>query len=199
MLLCSPASPYSSKVRIAALACGFPLEEKFVSTVDEPIFLLEANPLGKIPTLLLGDGKALFDSSVIVRYLDQQAGGLFGSNNETLIANAQLEALGDGINDAALAIIYEKRFRPIEAIYQPWLEKQWRKIKRALTSLDGCLPPLEKSPGIGAISLRVALAYLSLRFCGEWEQGHSNLINWAKAFDEAFPALSSALPADRPA
>lgn len=197
-LLCSPASPYSSKVRMAARACGYAIEEQLVSTADEPGVLLRANPLGKIPTLMLDDGRAFFDSSVIVRFLDKQKGGLFGTRHEDILANAQLEALADGINDAALSIIYEKRFRPPEAVYEPWLEKQWRKIERALASLEHAPPQLQQSAGIGAIALRVALAYLALRFRGQWEDRHSGLVRWAATFDEAFPDLLDCLPSDKP-
>ncbi|USJ28521.1 glutathione S-transferase family protein [Ensifer adhaerens] len=196
MLLCSPASPYSSKVRMAALCCGFQMREQFVTTAEEPALLIDANPLGKIPTLLLDDGRVIFDSSVIVRYLDQQCGGLFGSHPDEVIENARLEALSDGITDAALSIVYERRFRPKEAIHEPWLERQWRKIVRSLSALESALPGFEHSPRIGAIGARVALAYLSLRFSGHWEERHEALLGWADHFDDAYPHLMGCLPAD---
>ena len=77
---------------------------------------------------------------------------------------------------------------------QPWLDRQWAKVVRALDHLDGDLPRLGKNADAGQIALRATLGYLSLRFPGEWEKGHARLRRWAERFDERFPELKALLP-----
>ena len=73
-LLYAPASPYSAKVRMAAAYAGMPLDAVIVDTNQRPPELIQANPLGKIPTLLTDDGEAVFDSRAITQYLNRVSG-----------------------------------------------------------------------------------------------------------------------------
>lgn len=73
-ILYSPASPYSAKVRMAAHHAGIPFESVVVTTSAEPENLINANPLGKIPTLVTEDGKSVFDSRAIMQYLNRTSG-----------------------------------------------------------------------------------------------------------------------------
>jgi len=103
-----PASPYARKVRIAAAELGLAdrIELSATDTADPADPIRGQNPLGKIPTLLLDDGSAIYDSRVIVAYLDHLGGGgrLIPSDPARRFAALRLEALGDGICDAALLI-----------------------------------------------------------------------------------------------
>lgn len=194
-LLYSSASPYSAKVRMAAAYLELPLEAVSVDANAEPAELLAANPLGKIPVLLRDEGEAIYDSRAITQHLNRAAGGrLYPRNAEKRLQAERLEALADGICDSLLAHVYERRFRPEEKIHQPWLDKQWNKVLRALDHLNAAPPRLTSRTNGGQIALRATLAYLDLRFEGTWQRGRGKLARWAKRFDEKFPQLADYLP-----
>jgi glutathione S-transferase len=194
-LLFATPSPYSAKVRMAAAYAGIVLEEIPTNTGDEPEQLLKNNPLGKIPVLLTDEGENLFDSRAITQYLNRASkNALFPRNPAKRLEAERLEALADGICDCLLAHVYERRFRPEEIVHQPWLDKQWKKVTRALDHLEASPPKLPKRITAGQIALRACLGYLDLRFPGKWERGHSRLKRWAKRFDEKFPELATRAP-----
>src|SRR5262245_21135683 len=115
-------SPYGRKVRIAVGVLG--LDDKVriesAATQDPADPLKSQNPLGKVPVLQLEDGTWLFDSPVILEYLDTYAGGgrILPRETSARFAALRLEALADGILDASIAQVYEKRFRPAEKVEQ---------------------------------------------------------------------------------
>jgi glutathione S-transferase len=194
-LLYASASPYSAKVRMAAAYAGIAIDAVPVKTAERPAQLIDANPLGKIPTLLLDDGRSLFDSRAITQYLNRSSkNALFPRNPDKRIDAEVLEALADGICDCALSIVYERRLRPEEMVFQPWLDAQWTKIAASLDMLNANPPKLPKKITVGQIALRACLAYMGLRFAGQWEKGRSRLARWAVRFDEKFPELKPFLP-----
>jgi len=189
-LLYSPASPYSAKVRMAAAYAGIALDAVTTDTNAEPADLLGANPLGKIPVIVLDDGTAVYDSRVITQYLNRLSGNrLFPRNADKRLAAENLEALADGICDCLLAHVYERRSRPDDKVHQPWLDKQWSKALRGLDRLNAEPPKLPKKITTGQIAVRALVGYLDLRFAGKWEKGHGRLKRWAARFDEKFPEL----------
>jgi len=191
-LLGSPNSPYTAKVRMAAAHLGIPLEVVAVDTSNPSAELLAANPLGKIPVLVADDGEAVFDSRAITQYLNRQSGSrLFPRNPARRTEAERLEALADGIADCALAHVYERRMRPEEIVHQPWLDRQWEKVIRALDVLNAAPPKLGRKIHGGHIALRATLAYLDYRFAGKWEKGRGRLRRWAARFDEKFPELKA--------
>ena len=195
-LLYAPASPYSAKVRMAAAYAGIEIEPALTQTGDQPPELVDANPLGKIPTLILDDGRAIFDSRTVTQYLNRESkNALFPRNADKRTEAEIMEALADGICDCALAIVYERRMRPEEKIHQQWIDGQWRKIARGLDHLNANPPKLPKKITAGQIAVRAMLGYLSLRFSGQWERGRGRLTRWAARFDEKFPELKPLLPA----
>jgi glutathione S-transferase len=195
-VLVSSTSPYSCKVRMAAAYADIPLEAVPVETSNPPAELLNANPLGKIPVLIADDGETIFDSRAITQYLNRQSGNKLYPRNPAKRTDAErLEALADGIADCALAHVYERRSRPEEIVHQPWLDKQWGKVTRALDVLNANPPKLGRKINGGHIALRAALGYLELRFAGKWEKGRGKLKRWAARFDEKFPELKALLPA----
>lgn len=191
----SSASPYSSKVRMAAAYAGLPLEAVAVETSRPTEEFLRANPLGKIPVLVTDDGGSVFDSRAITQYLNRLAGGrLFPRNAGKRTEAERLEALADGISDCALAHVYERRQRPEEIVHQPWLDKQWEKVGRGLDALNAEPPKLGRRIHAGHIALRATLGYLELRFQGKWEKGRGRLKRWIARFDARFPELKPLLP-----
>ena len=116
-LIFSPASPFVRKVRVVIDESGLtdqvtPVPVQTTPLVTDPA-ARSANPLGKIPALVLDDGKSLFDSRVICRYLNDISGaGLYPA--ERIWDVLTLEALADGIMEAAVLMIYEGRLREAE-------------------------------------------------------------------------------------
>ncbi len=192
----APASPYSAKVRMAALHTGYAIEKVAVDTASEPAELISVNPLGKIPVLILDDGEAVYDSAAIMHHISRETGGrLYPRNAAKRLEAERLEALADGLCDCLLAHVYERRFRPEEKVHLPWLERQWSKATRTLDHLNAAPPKLTKYPTGGQIALRAAIAYAGLRFFGgQWERGRARLLRWAKRFDERFPEMTAELP-----
>lgn len=190
----SPASPFGRKVKIAALELGLMERIEIVAadTNDPTEPLRQQNPLGKIPTLVLEDGTTLFDSRVIVEYLDHLAGGgqLFPAG-EGRFAQLRLQALADGLADAALLQVYEVRMRPEENRNANWVANQASKVERALIALELAPPAFTGKPRIGEIALACALGYLDLRFEGKWRAGHPNLVAWLDAFAAKVPAFEA--------
>jgi glutathione S-transferase len=192
-LLFAPASPYSSKVRMAARYLGIALEDIRVNTADNPAELVDCNPLGKIPTLITEDGEAVFDSRAIMHFLHRSAEKRLYPKDKAKRTKAEvLEALCDGISDCLIAIVYEKRYRPPELVSQDVIDRQWAKINRSLDHLDRTLPKTGKTLHGGHFALAATLGYLMLRFPGEWENGRAALAEWPATFAkqfEAYPAL----------
>lgn len=194
-LLFAPASPYSAKVRMAAAYAGVPLEAVKTDTGAPDAAFLKANPLGKVPVLVTGDGLSVYDSAAIVQYLNRVSKNALFPRNPAKRTDAEtLESLADGICDCLLAHVYERRWRPQEKVHQEWLDKQWAKVTRALDMLNAAPPKLPARITAGQIALRAAIGYLQLRFEGKWEKGRSKLVRWAKRFDEKFPELAKLVP-----
>ena len=195
-LLYASASPYSSKVRMAAVYAGIAIDLVPVKTEDKPAELISANPLGKIPVLVLEDGRSIHDSRAITQHLNRLSKNtLFPRNPDKRLDAEVLEALADGICDCALSMVYERRTRPEAMVHQPWLDRQWAKITTALDLLNANPPKLPKKITAGQMALRATLGYLALRFAGKWEKGRGRLTRWAARFDDKFPQLKAAVPA----
>ncbi|MBZ0215061.1 MAG: glutathione S-transferase N-terminal domain-containing protein, partial [Fimbriimonadaceae bacterium] len=160
----SAASPFVRKVRVAAQVLGLDQQIEIVpaDVMDETDLLRSENPLGKIPVLILPTGETLFDSRVIVEYLDWLA------PDRTIIPPAgparwqvlRMQALADGILDAAILQIYEVRFRPEDKRNTDWMTYQAGKVERALSYLESNPPEISAVPDIGQITLACTLGYL---------------------------------------
>jgi glutathione S-transferase len=191
-----PASPFGRKVRIAAAMLGLSERIEIVAadTSDPADSLRRQNPLGKIPTLIGEDGEAIFDSRVIVEYLDWLAGlgsgVLFPSEPAARFKALTLQALADGIIDAAVLQVYELRYRDPSLRSAKWLDYQADKATRAVAALEK-RPPEASARHIGAIALACALGYLDLRFEGLWRSAHPRLVAWLEAFSAGVPAFEA--------
>ena len=194
ILRTSPASPFGRKVRIAAaiLGLGERIEIVPADTGDPADSLRRQNPLGKIPTLMLEDGEAIFDSRVILEYLDwlAGAGALIPGDSATRFKALTLQALADGIMDAAISQVYELRFREPAIRSAKWIDHQADKVARALGALEG-RPPEASARHAGAVALACALGYLDLRFEGLWRSAHPRLAAWLDAFSNGVPAFEA--------
>ncbi|MFT5510715.1 MAG: glutathione S-transferase, partial [Hyphomicrobiaceae bacterium] len=105
-----------------------------------------------------------------------------------------LGALGDGIIDAAIMLVYESRHRPAEMRVESWCQMQQKKIDQALDHLEATPPEMGSQPHYGHVTLAVALAYLDFRHEGKWRAGHPKMVAWLNAFDAAVPAFKETAP-----
>ena len=188
-LLYSPASPYAAKVRMAARHLDIEIVSVKVDTATPPPELLDSNPLTKIPTLLREDEPAIYDSVAIMHYLDRLSDGKLYPGKDPKRTTAEvLEALCDGMLDSLLAIMNERRSRPEELVYQPWIDKQWGKVSRGLDHLEADPPKAGHKLNGGDFALAALLSYLDLRFADRnWREGRPALSAWLEAFQQDFP------------
>lgn len=176
----SKTSPYTRKVLLVARHLGLTEEIEIVPVdpLDPPAEFLEANPLSKVPTLVVDGEPALFDSRVIVEFLLDRAG-----MNDTGRAKAEVlkrQALADGITDAALAIVMENR-RPEEQRSDYWQGRWHAAIERSLAHLeDGAVNALEHW-NLDAMATAAALDYLCFRLPDfAWQQAYPATARWFK-------------------
>lgn len=191
-------SPYGRKARIAVSILGLDGKVKIepASTQDSTDPLRTQNPLGKVPVLLRDDGSTLFDSPVILEFLDMLAGGgrILPKEMEPRLEALRLEALADGILDASILVVYEGRYRPPEKLERKWVDMQTSKVTRALAVLESAPPGLDPTPNVGQITLACALGYRDFRFPGTWRQDHPRLVAWLDAFAKRVPAYEATTP-----
>lgn len=182
-LIFSPASPFVRKVRVVIDESGLtdqvtPVPVQTTPLVTDPA-ARNANPLGKIPALVLDDGKSLFDSRVICRYLNDISGaGLYPA--ERLWDVLTLEALADGIMEAAVLMVYEGRLREAENRSVTWVEAQWEKITHALDALERQeFAAMQGDLNIAHLATACALDYLDFRHSAlDWRKGRAALDKW---------------------
>jgi glutathione S-transferase len=195
ILRSTSASPFVRKVRIAIALLGLEsrIEIRETDLNDPADSIRQQNPLGKIPALVLDDGTVLFDSRVILEYLDHLAGGgrIVPREPDARFAALRLQALCDGVMDASLLIVYESRYRPEDKRVQSWLDRQAEKAKRGLDALEAAPPKLTPMPDVGQIALACALGYRDLRFNGDWRKQYPRLLAWLDAFAAQVPAFAA--------
>lgn len=180
-LLYTVNSPYARKVRIVAIEKHIDVILQEVVLADPDCPVKNFNPLGKVPVLVLDDSDSLYDSRVIVEYLDNRAPGahLIPTDNTSKIATRRWEALADGVCDAAVAVMLEGR-KPLEQQSQATIDKQMEKVTRGLEVLNldifkkkWCV---NETFGLADIALGCTLGYIDLRFKDlNWQDKYPNL------------------------
>ena len=176
-------SPYVRKVRIVMaekkLDYQFELEEVWTSDA-----ILKANPLGKVPCLVLEGGEAIFDSRVIVEYVDTRSpvSRLIPDGNRERTEVRTWEALADGVLDAAILARLEQTWagRAAEQRSQPWVDRQLGKVDAALAAMSTGLADKTWCSGnhltLADIAVGCAVGYLDFRFPAiGWRERHANL------------------------
>lgn len=207
-LLHAPTSPFVRKVMVVALETGLADRIEIVFNAASPLqrdpALTALNPLGKIPALVLDDGTTLYDSPVICEYLAALAGDttLFPPAGPARWQALTLQALGDGLLDAAVGNRYETVMRPAELRWPQWTQAQMAKIAGALDTIEqavhtGLIVPTVHH--IGLITLGCALGYLDFRYADlGWREGRPAAAQWFADFD-ARPAMAATRPHERAA
>jgi len=187
-LLGTLTSPYVRKVRIVMmekkLECAFILED--VSAADTTIN--QFNPLGKVPCLVMEDGKNLFDSSVIVDYLDTMSpvGKLIPASGRDRAEMKCWEALADGVLDAAILVRLEQTKRPAKQQSPEWINRQMGKVSDGLRAMSKGLGEKPFCFGtnytLADIAVGCCLGWLAFRFPDlSW---HSDFPNLARLYEK---------------
>lgn len=186
-LLGSLTSPYVRKTRIVLAEKKIDYDFELQSPWSEDSVVPNFNPLGKVPVLILDDGTALFDSRVIVEYLDNVTPNnkLMPGPNRERTEVKRWEALADGLLDAAVAARLESQ-RPAAEQSPAFILRQREKIMRSLAFMAlelGDQPHCMGIPmSLADIAAGTALGYLRFRFPDiEWSQAHPNL---ARLYDK---------------
>ncbi len=199
----NPASPYVRKVMVLLHETGqldrVALHDCQLTPITPDATLNQDNPLGKIPALRLANGQVLYDSRVILDYLDQQHVGnpLIPREGSARWRRLTLAALADGILDASVLVRYEQVLRAPEKQSQPWLEGQRDKIRRALAELEAqAIAELASHFDIAAISVACALGYLDFRHPDlHWRQAQPQLAAWYAEVSQRASMLATQPPA----
>jgi glutathione S-transferase len=158
--------------------------------------LSRANPLNKIPALVLEDGTALYDSAVICEYLDALHAGpkLIPASGPARWRVLRLQALSDGIIEAGVSVFYEKHLRPAELWWQPWLDGQAEKARQALDALEAEAAGFGAEVDLAQICAGAALGWLEFRqVFGDLRQGRPALAAWYDRFSER-PSMKATVP-----
>ena len=181
----NPASPFARKVRIVAREAGLDgrIEEAgiVVSPVKPHADLARENPLVKIPALSTPEDGTLYDSAVICEYLDNlhRGAALFPKPGTERWQELRLQALGDGILEAAVLMRYENAVRPQALQWDDWVAGQFGKVRGGLDALERECGGWGDRFAIGEITAACVLGYLDFRFPDEkWRATHPGLERW---------------------
>lgn len=199
-LIGSLTSPYVRKVRVVMAEKKLEYELVLDDVWADDAKIQHYNPLGKVPCLIMDDQGRLFDSRVIVEYLDtlSPVSRLIPQHGRERAVTKGWEAIADGILDAAVAIRTESTQRPPEQRSEAWVERQHGKITAALAYMNEALgdEPFCMGVNISLADLAVgcALSYLDLRFPDiNWREPHANLARLLEKL-EARPSFSNTAP-----
>jgi glutathione S-transferase len=193
-LFFAPLSPFVRKVRVAAHELGMAGRVELVEVATTPVAMNEqlasVNPLGKLPALVTDDGELLYDSPVILEYLD----AVYPREGKARWAVKRLEALCDGMADAAILMRYETFLRPPERQWDSWIAGQKRKVVQALDALEIAARKFDGGIDAGRIAAGCHLAYIDLRFADmAWRKGRETLARWHETF-AGRPSMSASKP-----
>lgn len=201
-LIGSLTSPYVRKVRIVMaekkLEYQLVLEDVWANDA-----ILKSNPLGKVPCLVLEGGEAVFDSPVIVEYVDtlSPVGKLIPPSGRERVEVRTWEALADGVCDAAILARLEQTWGPREGARSPaWIERQMSRVGAALKAMGQGLGDKAWCHGthytLADVAVGCALAYLDFRFAHiDWRSDHPNLARLAEKLAARQSFIDTALPA----
>ncbi|KAB2313433.1 glutathione S-transferase [Betaproteobacteria bacterium SCN2] len=199
-LITSPTTPFGRKVRIVLLEKKIPFELVNDIPWNADTQVGTFNPLGKVPVLVLKDGETLFDSRVIVEYLEHVSpvGHLLPQDPSSRIRVRKIEALADGVTDAAALVFLEFK-RPESQQSRDWMLRQQGKVFKGLEALSETLGEGQLFLGnkltLADIAAGCCLGYLDFRFPDiKWRDAHANLAAFYEKVG-ARPSFRETIPA----
>ena len=191
-LRCTLGSPFSRKIRFATIVLGLSerVQIENCKPSDPADTLRQQNPLGKMPTLVLPNGTAVYDSPVIMEFLQDFAGTkrLIPESGMARIKALTQIALADGIMDAGLAVSNESRWREPHQHVEKWLVYQREKMMRGFAAFAHDLPDPNVTDAV-TIGLAVACDYVDWRKQIDWRGPNPALVEWLKRFEQHEPAF----------
>jgi glutathione S-transferase len=199
-LIVSLTSPYARKVRITAIEKNIAFEMIVDVPWNEDTGVTKLNPLGKVPVWITDNGESLYDSRVIVEYLEIIGKpALFPTDPADRIKVKKMEALAEGVMDASLCLFAERKKRPKELQHPWWVDRQFGKVHRGLAELSKVLGTQSYfyGPELSAADISVvsALGYVGLRFSEDfnWQQMYPTLSQFYSKLMER-PSVRSTVP-----
>ena len=196
----SGASPFVRKVMVSAIETGLDKKIEKVPTAVSPVSpnkdLAKDNPLMKVPTLVLDDGTALYDSYVICEYLSAKSKGakLLPDSGKARWQVLALHATANGITEAGLLARYEEVLRKPEQRMSEWVQGQIAKVNNGLDQLEKNPKLLAGRVNLGQIATACAIGWLEFRKpAGDIRQGRPKLFAWYDKFVQR-PSMQATLP-----
>lgn len=194
-------SPYVRKVVVAAAECGLTnrIEQVEVFPWDADTKYGEVNPVGKVPALVTDRGQTLYDSPVIIEYLDTLHEGrkLIPPTGEARFERLRIAALGDGMMDAVILLYSELERRPKELQWDFWDNRMRNTVNRSLDALEGDARTFDPDqPDIGQITAAVGIGWLEFRKAIleiDWRTGRPALSSWFDRFSQR-PSMTGSMP-----
>jgi len=191
-------SPYGRKARVAAIETGQPdvIDWWFMSREERAKEMSAVNPLGKIPAMVLDDGTLVVDSPVIAAWVDAQHDGekLIPESGNERWAVLSLEAVGDGLGDAAIAAALEGN-RPDGEKSEAAIKRNVDKVRKTLSYLNDRAGDFNDPPKMGEIAVACAMGYMELRGVADgWRDDFPALAAWYDAIQERESFKETAIP-----
>lgn len=186
-LIGSLASPFVRKVRVVLAEKKLDYELVLEDVWSPATTISHANPLGKVPCLVMEDGGAMFDSRVIVEYLETMSpvGKLIPIGGRERASVKVWEALADGVAEAAILVRLERTQRPTEHQSEAWVARQLGKVSHGMKAMSQALGDhpycVGKQFSLADVAVGSALGWIAFRFPEiDWRGEHENL---ARLFD----------------
>ncbi len=159
-------SPFTRRVALTLRIYGMPYEQNALSGFRDRDAVRSANPLGRIPALVLDDGETLVDSHAIIDHLDE----IYGRERALTPASGadrrlvlKLVAILMGACDKALQVAYERNYRPVETVHQPWIDDCMAQVASALTVVDTMITPEADGLVLGRLTQADLAAFVTER------------------------------------
>src|SRR3989338_1639137 len=196
-LLYTPRSPYARKVRIVAIEKGIKLELVSEDLVNKSPGLVKANPLGKIPTLILDNGQTIFDSPVICEYLDniRPRPAFIPNDPQKHLTVLTLTAAADGLMDVTVAMFMEKVRHPKD-FNAAFVAANEITVRRSLAYFEERVEQL-KELSVASIGLASAVGYLNFRMPQLWRStDYPRLACWYEELSKR-PSMQETAPREK--
>lgn len=195
-LFISPISPYVRKCVAVGMLKGLDDKIEKVRAKDVGVDLGTLNPLSKVPTLTTDDGQTLIESALICQYLDEIGQGrkLYGESAAGRRRMLQIEAIGHGVLDAAVACRMEVREHPPEKQSASWLERQGEKVVRGLAAIESLLDEIGPDLGVPHVTFACMLFFVDQhKVLESWRERYPKLADWYARM-RTHPALAKTEP-----
>jgi glutathione S-transferase len=200
-LFYSATSPFVRKVLVSATELGLRERIEFLPAkahvIDRDRTIVAKNPLGQVPTLIADDGMVLYDSRVIIEYLNALGDGHLLARDGAARWSVLVEhSLADGILNAALLARYETALRPENLRWSDWTAAHLDKITCGLDDLEKRAARFDDRVDMGTIAFGCALGYLDFRFATlGWRDTRPSVAAWFARFGERKSMVATRPPA----